>query len=628
MPFPTLSSPLPRRSTSVVIVLTLSIGMGAAVAVFGVAEASLSGTLECPAPLSCSAAAAVDHLPPATRDRGLAQAAITSGFRTLVRVAIALTAVLLGLAGLNVATSALTGTAAKRTDTALRAALGAAPVRLLLARLTHTTRIAVPAVVLGGGLGLLARWLLSASWPGAGVPWGRTGWLPLGALIAGAALVVILFVTLCWPAALAWSRNLRSHLGGARHSTPGPVDALVKDSLAVVQAGASLMLIVTAGLLVLAFTGQNASAPGGAQFEDGQQTLLVGIELPTGSEGSADLSARGQRYQELLERVRGLPGVVDTSLASEGAWLGLGVTERVTSLCLECWLGLLPKVQTTGPARIHTVGPDYFRPVGLGILRGRGIDDRDDGAAERVAVISRALALRFFPNGDPLGKEIRLGGLGGPWVRVVGVAEDLEAEGLATRSQPHPALYLSILQSPPAAATLVAMTEDAPPTLETEIERTAEALIPAGRVMERGTLAEAQASYREPLRWFGRLYVALAFATLVCACSGLYALMSAQVRLRAREIGIRMSVGADARRIIRMVMTKTLRLVALGSILGLIPLSGVARLLQLRFEGIDPWDPALVLSAAGLLLFIALLASYRPARNAARLDPVVGLRDG
>jgi putative ABC transport system permease protein len=324
----------------------------------------------------------------------------------------------------------------------------------------------------------------------------------------------------------------------------------------------------------------------------------------------------------VIRRVRAVPGVVDTSLATTGSWAGLGITERVTAVCAECWLGAMIRPVSEGPARIHAVSPCFFRSLGIAVLAGRELAD-GEGAA---VVVNTAFAARLFPNGDPLGKQVRVVGAQGEWDGVVGVVADVRARGIGVGAEPVPAAYLPVLRHPPGRVGIAVRTRGDPLPLTAAVEAAARAAGPGVALSDAMEMREHLARFRAPLRWFGGVLALLAAGSLALAGSGLYGVMSYNVARRTREIGVRMALGATPRAILRMVLERSLRLVALGSLLGLIGAGGVARLLQLLVRGVEPLDP-LPYAAVGLALAsVALLAGYRPARRAAAVDPQVSLR--
>ncbi|HET8654650.1 MAG TPA: FtsX-like permease family protein, partial [Longimicrobiaceae bacterium] len=181
-------------------------------------------------------------------------------------------------------------------------------------------------------------------------------------------------------------------------------------------------------------------------------------------------------------------------------------------------------------------------------------------------------------------------------------------------------------QHPPRSAAVAVRTTADPMRIAPAVASAVKAIEPRVALTNTMTMDQYLARYRSPLRWFALVLGVLAAAVLVLSSSGLYGVMSYNVARRTREIGIRMALGARDRTVLRMILARSVRLTWTGTVLGIIAVGGVARLLQLLFLGVEPWDPWLFLGIAGLLGAVALVASYRPARRAALVDPQISLR--
>ena len=603
----------------------LASGVAAAIATISWAIGILARPTPCLDAAVCGADEAAVFLTYSTTARQPPAELLAEGFRSLTAVTLGLGLLVVAMVGLNLATLLLARSGARTSGFALRAALGATPGRIAGAVARESLPLLAGALVMGAALGLAGAVGMRAAWPLESPPWTPLAgsWYAAGAV----AVVLSLVLAICylWPARIAWRRRLRASLPGNGQATPGPAEAMGRNALAVIQFVAALVLLVGAGLLLRAFApgaGADASTQAGAA-----ETLVARLRLPPTGNGPDAVPGRSAELQEILRRVRLVPGVTDSSLATEGSWAGIGVRDDVTALCLECWLGYMPKQYTTRPARIHSVSAGFLERQGLSLRRGRWLTGDDRPGEPEVAVISNAFAIHLFPNGDPVGKEIRFGGIGGKWVRVVGVVDDLRVPGLAAGALPEPAVYLSILQHPPASASLLVHGSPGATGLEASVRTAATAAVPGVRLREWTALAELLARQRAPLRWFAAVYAALAAVLVVVAGWGLHELIAYGVRRRTRELGVRMALGADGRRIVRMVTGQTLRQGAVGMVVGLIPLSGLARFLQLQVQGVDPWDLPLTLGVAGALALVAVMASYHPARRAAAVDPQVTMRE-
>jgi putative ABC transport system permease protein len=327
-----------------------------------------------------------------------------------------------------------------------------------------------------------------------------------------------------------------------------------------------------------------------------------------------------------MARVRGVPGVVDTSIATTGAWLGVGATDRVTAVCGECATAGMIKPVSDGEARIQAVGPRYFRTLGAPVVSGRELEMRDRAGAPRVAVISTAFAYRLFPNGAPLGKQVQVGGRSGEWYTVVGVVGEIHARGIGASSQPVPTLYLSALQHPPGAAGLAVRVHGDPARLASAVQRAVRRAVPGATVTDEMTMDAYLASFAAPLRWFAVVFAALAGAALLLATTGLYAVMAYNVARRTREIGIRMALGAQMGEVLWLILREVTVMVGIGALIGLPVAFALTRLLTTYLFGLTPQDPLSIAGSVLVLLAITALAGFIPARRATRVDPMIALR--
>jgi predicted permease len=379
--------------------------------------------------------------------------------------------------------------------------------------------------------------------------------------------------------------------------------------------GSAVTLLAASMLLLRGFSGP-ADEPG----LDARGVLTLGVEPP-----AADLERRAALYRTLLERIAQEPGVKAESLSSEGAWLGLGSTERVHAF-VGAANPTMPGLM--GAARLHTVGPGYFRALGIPVRAGREFTGQDSAGEPRVVVVNEAFAHALFPRLDPIGKQLQLGGvsLHGGWYTVVGVVPSLQPPGIGTPAEPVPALYLPLLQVPPSRAALAVRSGGGAMEALPAVHRAARAMGPGWRFGEPGTLEEELARFRSPLHWYGRVLGALAALATLLAALGLAGVVAHSVERRTREIGVRMAIGARPRQVVGMVVREGLSLALAGTVLGLAGALCVGRLLPFHFHGVRLDDPVPLAGVAALVTVTALLSSWLPARRAARVDPVVALR--
>jgi predicted permease len=602
--------------------LASATGIGLGTPILAVVRAALLRSAPYTHPLLPDDATATEWMPAWTPARQTIAEIQTDALQPLLWVLLALTLLLLAIALIDVLTLILTRGAVRRPEMALRVAIGAVQRRLVGQLLVEGAPLLLLAGAAGIGLGVAVSFALHTSWPEGAPPWDRFG---AGGWIFGGTLGIFLLLPLmAWltPASVGWSRDLRRFLTTGARSTDGRREVYARQVLAVVQIASLLVLLTSAGLLLLGI-GAAADEGTGLGF-DPRDTLTVQLRIPEAHGLSA--KARQTVQESVRERIVGSPGVVDTSLSTLGTWLGLGTTDRVAAFCMECFVGTVPRQINRGPARISAVSPGFFKALGTPLTRGREFEQRDGIGSAYVAIISRTFAYRLFPNGEPLGKQVLLGGNGGAWYTVVGIVDDIHASGIGSASVPAPTLYLSALQFPPTVMDLAVRTSGDPMLALAVVESAVHAVVPDAVLTEAMTMEEYLARYRAPLRWFAVLFGVLAGVALLLATAGLQSVMAYNVARRTREIGVRMVMGAQIRDVTRMIVGQSLRITGIGVVFGLIGALSLARLLQILLNGITVFDPLLFGGIAVLLGGISLLASYRPARRAAAIDPQVSLR--
>lgn len=531
----------------------------------------------------------------------------------LVATLQALALVVLAAAAVNLVTLLLARVAARGHRTAVAAVLGATPARIGRAELGRAARVALPGAALAVLLGTLAGRHAHHAWPGAAplapgarhAAWTAAAAAAIGALVLCSALV---------PAARAAGTRLYGALAAGGRATAGPGETLVRRALVVLQfAGAATLLTAT----VLLVRGSAPGAVAGAPGLDPRDTLVYRVALP-----QADAAGRAEMERRLVDAARAVPGVRAAAASHPEAWLGLGPEDRVRTLCDRCVWGNTHAPMLVGTARHLAVSPGWFAALGVPLAAGRE-PERGEG---RAVLVNRAFAVTLLPRADPVGQRVAFG----EWTRnpytVVGVVEDVRAPGPGNGAAAPPTVYLSTGDHPPAELSIAARAGGDPAALMAPVARALAAAVPGARVGEGTTLAEAMERHHAPLRWFARVLAALAAAATLSAAGGLYGVMSFTVARRTREIGVRAALGATPARVLREVVGEGARLAAWGAAVGSIGALTVARLLQERFAGVDPLEPAPYLAVAIALAAVTLAASAIPARRAARLDAARALR--
>jgi predicted permease len=377
------------------------------------------------------------------------------------------------------------------------------------------------------------------------------------------------------------------------------------------QIAFSLVLLIGAALLAQSFQ-RLLSSDLGFQMDN-----VLEISLYPSPGGYLDLDLNSY-HRQLLQRVSAIPGVISASYANNSSITGgreVGWQDDVSSMSDEP--AVADKVRTYGTM----ISPGFFRTLGIPLLHGRDFDQTDDGRHPRVAIVSHSLAERLFPNGNAIGKRIRLAAVQN--IEIVGVADNARIFDLHDRTTP--AIFLSYLQIPPAWGGLIVRTREPPESLARAVGHEIESL---GREHSfwTGTISEAMSQQLAQERVIAMLSGFFALLAVLLACIGLYGLMSYTVTRRSREIGIRVALGAQRRSVLWTVLEQALVLALVGIALG-IPLAFAAtRFIASMLFGISTNDFPTITSVAILLLLVALLAGLLPARRASGIEPGVALR--
>jgi len=513
----------------------------------------------------------------------------------------------------NVANLLLARATARRQEIAIRAALGAGRDQIIRLLLAESLLLGL----LGGLCGLLLAFAalrpLVAMMP-AGLAADLFRQTPVG--IDGTVLAFTLLLAVgsavlfgLAPALAAARADLQNPLKeGARSGSAGARSALVVAEMAL-----AVVLLVAAGLLLHSFVRLQAVDPG----FDAERVLTLGIDLDAQRYPSP--ASRSAIFQELAGRLGALPGV---EAASYGDSVPLtGVSMILRGLRAEGRPLIDPEQQPE--VAVTTVGPGYFRALGIRLVRGRGFTERDTAGAQPVAVISEKMARIFWGDEDPLGRIFHRGPIA---VTVVGIAADIKHDGLDDRSA-RVQMYSPFLQSPRSSSFLVVRAKAAPAGLVRGVRSAVLGIDRNIPVYNVATLRERLDAAVADRRFNLTLLALFSLLALVLAGVGLYGVLGYMVTERTHEIGIRMALGAERQRVLLLILRRGLALAALGIAVGL-PASLLAgRVLRSSLYGISTADPATLVLIPLTLLAVALLAAWLPARRATRVDPIVALRN-
>jgi putative ABC transport system permease protein len=394
----------------------------------------------------------------------------------------------------------------------------------------------------------------------------------------------------------------------------------MRKALVVSEVALSLLLLVGAGLMLRSFSLLRNVNPGFRT--DHALTLRVSLPVPEGRISDADSDRFMSFYDRALMRLGQLPGVT-----AVGATNMIPLDGRGTDRLIEIE-GYEPRDSSDMPdAQNRQATPGWFAAMGIPLVQGRFIEPSDDEKAPHVVVVSDAFVKRFFPNGDAIGRRIRLGKLTAdfPWATIVGVVGDVR--GFALEEPPLPTMYWPVAQirATPSLA-IVIRTQGDPAALASAVRAAMAEIDPGQPLYDMQPLDQLVAKSLDQRRFTLALMLLFGVIALVLSASGIYGVMSFAVTQRTQEIGIRMALGARAFDVLKIVVGSGMFLALLGVVVGLVGAFALTRLMASLLFGVSPTD----LVTFGLVTFgllgVAMLASYIPARRATKVDPLVALR--
>lgn len=389
----------------------------------------------------------------------------------------------------------------------------------------------------------------------------------------------------------------------------------LRDSLVVAQFAMAFALLVGAALMIETLWNLRSVDLG---FRS-DHLLTMAVPLPNKKYDTNE--KKRAFYRDVLDRVRVLPGIKNVGFGSDAPFTSIGDTE---GYAVEGAPAPLPGQENDALYREVTAG--YLETIGGTLKEGRFLEDRDIESAQQVVVVNEFLAKRHWPGQDPLGKRLKLTGPKETWRTVVGVVKDIRERGLLLDMKP--AVYVAVNQvDRPGADFLVVRTAQDPAAMANSLRGAvwavdADCAVAYIRTMDQ-LVAENVADRERPMTLLG-IFAGLA---LVLACLGVYGVLAYSVAQRTREIGVRMALGARPLDVTRMLLGRGLRLSGIGLALGAAMAAGLGVLLRTLLVGVTPLAPAVYAGTATTLVVVALAACLIPAQRAARVDPVVALRD-
>ena len=547
------------------------------------------------------------------------KARMTRNVRTALWVMLAAVAFVLLIALVNVANLLLARATARQKEIGVRVALGASHARIIRQLVTESLILAGAGGVFGV---LLAAWALTAF-----VSLGSTMRVPMAYQAAMDTRVLLFTLTISVisgvlfglaPALHAEGSSLHDVLRDATRATASAAGLGARRVLVAIEFSLALVLVAGAALLVRSFVRLQEVNPG---FNP-DHILTAQITLPWAL--YRDEKSVVAFWDEFLRRANGLPGVRSVSLTLSLPPDQLALTNPFTAEGQT-----YDKSRPLQLAEEMAVGPGYFSTLGVPILAGRDFNDADRNNKLDPIIINRTLAEKYFPGKDPIGRRLQTGDPrpGPPSETIVGVVGDVKYSGLDSPPTPQAyKLYASGWADLSRAMFVVIRTTAEPGTVAGALRNQLMSLdhnLPLANVM---TMHERLGESVGEQRFRTVLLGSFAGFALLLACLGLYAVMSYTVSQRTREVGIRMALGGRPREILVLIIRQALMLACIGIAVGIVAALALTRAMRTLLFGVTPGDPISFTVSLVLLVAVALLASYVPARRATKIDPMIALR--
>ena len=520
-------------------------------------------------------------------------------------------ALVLLLACVNLASLLLTRATERRKEIALRLAIGASRQRLVRQLLTESLLISFS----GGAAGVMLAAFINSAVRGIRLPSDitllfdlRTDWRVLTFALVLSIATGILFSLI--PALQSSKPQLvpalkdESSMAGFRRSR-------LRNGLVVAQVSLSLVLLISAGLIVRSLQAAQKMRPG---FNPEN---AVAISFDVSLQGYNE--ERGRAFQkQVLERARALPQIENAALTDN---LPLGLNYNDNTIYIE---GSEFKGASTLPIAIpFGSSPGYFDVMGIP-LRGRDFRDDENKLEHRVAIVNETFAKKFLNGADPIGRRFNWHGPDDPFFEIVGVVPAGKYNSLG--EDPKPAVYTPLYRDYNGGVTLVARTHGDPRAVLNDLRKLVQELDPSVSVYSMKTLRQHMGTSLFPARMAAIALGSFGVLALILAAVGIYGVMSHVVAGRTREIGLRMALGAQLSDVQKLILKQGMFLAAIGSLGGLMVALGGARMMKSLLYGVSSSDPITFTCVALLLLNVALLACWIPARRASRVEPMIALR--
>jgi putative ABC transport system permease protein len=556
------------------------------------------------------------------------QETLVGKVRPMLLVLLGAVILIVFIVSLNIANLLLARASGRQQEMAMRSALGASRRRLVRQMLTESMLLSLVGGVAGiatavGTLGLILRFVPS------NVP--RLSEVRIDWVVLAFALLISILTGLMFglaPALHAAKSALSSAIReGGRGSGYGTKTGRLRDVLIVSELAFAVILMVGAGLLLRTLRDLLQENPG---FNP-TQVVTANVQLPNPNESQEDpyldIPRRAIFDRELLRRMTAIPGVKFAAITSALPTTNTN-PNAVGGIAIEGFAiedRPVESSQDLSAERIR-ISSDYFKVLQTTLLRGRSFNEGDEDGKPLVAIIDESTARKYWPNQDPVGRRVRFArDRTKPWTTVVGIIKDIKSDGLDIDGVPH--IYVSTYQDNGKRLSVVLRTSLPATQLEPQIRHEIQIIDPGLPVFGVSSMNDVLDRSLASRRFSADLVGGFAGLAVLLASIGIYGLLAYIVGQRSREIGIRMALGARRDDILRMFLRKGVALAGVGILAGVVFSASTASMMASLLYGVRPHDPAVFLIVPLLLLGVAAVASYLPARRATKVNPMIALRE-
>lgn len=556
------------------------------------------------------------------------QEALVGKIRPMLLVLLSAVILIVFIVSLNIANLLLARASGRQQEMAVRSALGASRSRMVRQMLTESMLLSLIGGAAGiatavGTLGFMLRFV-PASVPRLNEV--RIDWVVLAFALLISILTGLVFglAPALHSAKVAPSLAIREGGRGSGYSTK---TGRLRDVLIVSELAFAVILMVGAGLLLRTLRDLLQENPGFSPTQVVTANTWLGNPNDPKTDPYLGIASIANFDRELLRRMRAIPGVELAAITS-----ALPATNSnpnaVGGLLIESFAIEDRPVESSQDLRAERIqiSPDYFKLLQATLLRGRSFTEGDENGKQPVAIIDESTARKYWPNRDPLGRQVRFGkDPTKPWTTVVGIIKDIKNDGLDIDGVPH--IYVSVYQDPSKQVSVVLRTSLPANLLDPQIRHEIQSIDPGLPVFNVSSMNDVLDRSLASRRFSANLVGGFAGLAVLLASVGIYGLLAYMVGQRSREIGIRMALGARRGDILRLFLHKGVALAGVGIVAGLVVSASTASMMASLLYGVRPHDPAVFLIVPLLLFVIAVLASYLPARRATKVDPMIAFRE-